>query len=101
MCRVIYREIVLRPTPIIVTFQAFAMTGWRVGFGLFPPALVDAATNLAINSWTCLPPFVAAGAVAALDGPTECTTEMREEFMRRRDEVFKRLNKIDRITIQV
>ncbi len=31
-----------------------AMTGWRLGFGLFPDALVEPARNLAINSWTCL-----------------------------------------------
>ena len=30
------------------------MTGWRLGFGLFPDALVEPARNLAINSWTCL-----------------------------------------------
>lgn len=31
-----------------------AMTGWRLGFGLFPNTLVEPARNLAINSWTCL-----------------------------------------------
>lgn len=56
------------------------MTGWRVGFGLFPPALVEASKNLAINSWTCLPPFVAAGAVAALSGSSAATAAMRDEF---------------------
>jgi aspartate/methionine/tyrosine aminotransferase len=30
-----------------------AMTGWRLGFGLFPKELVEPARNLAINSWTC------------------------------------------------
>ncbi|CAJ1349714.1 unnamed protein product [Effrenium voratum] len=49
--------------------KAFAMTGWRLGFGLFPAELVEPARNLAINSWTCVPPFVAAAAVTALQSP--------------------------------
>ena len=32
--------------------KAFAMTGWRLGYGLFPEALLEPARNLAINSWT-------------------------------------------------
>ena len=74
--------------------KAFAMTGWRVGFGLFPPALVEPVRNLAINSFTCLPPFVSAGAVAALNGPMDATEAMRREFQARRDLVHQKLTQI-------
>jgi len=74
---------------------------WRVGFGLFPPALVDPAVNLAINSWTCLPPFVSAGGIAALEGSDEDTVSMREEFQARRDIVYEALNNIPGIRVAV
>ena len=79
----------------------FAMTGWRVGFGHFPSALVEAARNLTINSYTCLPPFIGAGAVAALTGPDTATSMMRTEYMARRDLVFDRLNRIPGIRVAV
>ena len=87
--------------------KAFAMTGWRVGFGLFPPALVEPARNLAINSWTCLPPFVSAGAIAAMassevGGASDIANQaMRIEFQARRDLVFERLNRVPGIHIAV
>lgn len=46
----------------------WAMTGWRVGFGLYPRQLVDPARNVCINTFSCLPPFVSAGAAAAVEG---------------------------------
>ena len=57
--------------------KRYAMTGWRCGFGLFPAPLVEPARNLAINSWTCLPPFVAAAAIAAIGGPDDDTARTR------------------------
>ena len=81
--------------------KAFAMTGWRVGFGIFPPALVEPAKNLAINSWTCLPPFVSAGAIAALNGSDEETNRMKAEFEARRDIVYEALNDIPGINVAV
>merc|ERR1712216_181155 len=79
----------------------FAMTGWRVGFGLYPPALVEPARNVCINTFSCLPPFVSAGALAAVTGSTEPTDKMRAEFMARRDIVFDRLNAIPGISVAV
>lgn len=81
--------------------KAFAMTGWRMGFGLFPSNLVEPVRNLCINSWTCLPPFVEVGAIAALDGTEEPTENMRSEFKARRDLLFERLNGIPGIEVAV
>lgn len=81
--------------------KAYAMTGWRVGFGLFPSELVEPARNLAINSWTCIPPFVAAGALAALEGPDAGVHSMRDELRARRDLVFDALNELPGIDVAV
>eukprot|EP00434_Breviolum_minutum_P019568 symbB.v1.2.017262.t1/scaffold1346.1/size178581/15 len=81
--------------------KAFAMTGWRLGFGLFPNTLVEPARNLAINSWTCLPPFVAAAAIAALETPQVELDYMRKEYAARRDLLYEKLNQIPGISIAV
>merc|ERR1719440_1155925 len=79
----------------------WAMTGWRVGFGLYPPSLVEPARNVCINTFSCLPPFVSAGAKAAVEGTMEPTAKMRAEFMARRDIVFDRLNAIPGVSVAV
>jgi aspartate/methionine/tyrosine aminotransferase len=79
----------------------WAMTGWRVGFGLYPRALVEPARNVCINTFSCLPPFVSAGAKAAVEGTMEPTAKMRAEFMARRDIVYDRLNAIPGVSVAV
>jgi aspartate aminotransferase len=72
--------------------KTYAMTGWRLGFGVFPPALVEPVTRLAINSVSCTSAFSQYGAIAALDGPWEPVEQMVSEFSRRRDIVVAGLN---------
>ena len=48
--------------------KTFAMTGWRLGFGVFPPALVEPVTRLVINSVSCTSAFSQYAAIAALEG---------------------------------
>jgi len=79
----------------------WAMTGWRVGFGLFPRRMVEPARNVCINTFSCLPPFVSAGAQAAVEGPTGPTEAMKDEFRARRDLLFDRLNAIPGISVAV
>jgi aspartate/methionine/tyrosine aminotransferase len=74
--------------------KTFAMTGWRLGFGVFPAALVEPVTRLAINSVSCTSAFSQYAALAALEGPWEPVTEMVAEFRRRRDVVVAGLNDI-------
>jgi aspartate aminotransferase len=78
--------------------KTFAMTGWRLGFGVFPPALVEPVTRLAINSVSCTSAFSQYAAIAALEGPWEPVTEMVAEFRRRRDFIVAGLNDINGIT---
>jgi len=74
--------------------KTFAMTGWRLGFGVFPPALVEPVTRLVINSVSCTSAFSQYGAAAALTGPWEPVEQMVAEFRRRRDVIVAGLNDI-------
>jgi aspartate/methionine/tyrosine aminotransferase len=74
--------------------KAWAMTGWRLGFAILPPGLVDAFSKLIINSVSCTSSFEQMAAVEALTGPQDSVTRMVEEFRARRALVVDGLNKI-------
>ena len=74
--------------------KTFAMTGWRLGFGVFPAALVEPITRLAINSVSCTSAFSQYAAIAALEGPWQPVQDMVAEFRRRRDIMVAGLNDI-------
>ena len=78
--------------------KTFAMTGWRLGFGVFPPALVEPVTRLAINSVSCTSAFSQYAAIAALEGSWQPVQEMVAEFGRRRDIIVAGLNDIPGIS---
>jgi aspartate/methionine/tyrosine aminotransferase len=78
--------------------KTYAMTGWRLGFGVFPAELVEPITRLAINSVSCTSAFSQFAAIAALDGPQDAVTDMVAEFRRRRDVTVGGLNAIDGIS---
>jgi aspartate aminotransferase len=74
--------------------KTFAMTGWRLGFGVFPPELVEPVTRLVINSVSCTSAFSQYAAIAALEGPWAPVEAMVAEFARRRDVIVAGLNEI-------
>jgi aspartate aminotransferase len=78
--------------------KSFAMTGWRLGFGVFPPALVEPVTRLVVNSVSCTSAFSQFAAKAALEGPWEPVEDMVAEFRTRRDVIVEGLNKIPGVT---
>ena len=71
--------------------KAYAMTGWRLGYGVFPRALVEPVTRLVINSNSCTAAFVQLAGLAALRGPQEPVERMVAEYRRRRDLVVSAL----------
>jgi aspartate/methionine/tyrosine aminotransferase len=78
--------------------KTFAMTGWRLGYGVFPRALVEPVTKLVTNSVSCTATFVQrAGTVALSSRPPE-VDRMIAEFRRRRDAVVRGLNAVPGIT---
>jgi aspartate/methionine/tyrosine aminotransferase len=78
--------------------KTFAMTGWRLGFGVFPQWLVEPVTRLVINSVSCTSAFSQHAAIAALNGPWEPVEAMVAEFQTRRDVVVAGLNAIPGVT---
>ncbi|MPT22734.1 MAG: pyridoxal phosphate-dependent aminotransferase [Starkeya sp.] len=72
--------------------KTYAMTGWRLGWALWPEGLFDAARKLAVNAWSCVNAPAQFGALAALTGPQDCVAEMVAEFDRRRHLVVDGLN---------
>jgi aspartate aminotransferase len=74
--------------------KTYAMTGWRMGYGVMPTWLVEAVNKLMVNSNSCTASFTQRAGIAAINGPQECVTEMVAEFRRRRDAICKGLNEI-------
>jgi aspartate aminotransferase len=74
--------------------KTYAMTGWRMGYGVMPGFLVDPVNKLMVNSNSCTASFTQRAGIAALRGPQDCVTAMVEEFARRRDAFCAGLNDI-------
>ena len=81
--------------------KTYAMTGWRLGFGVFPESLVEPVTRLAINSVSCTSAFSQYAAIAALQGPQDGVADMVAEFRRRRDVITAGLNAIPGVSCLV
>ncbi len=74
--------------------KSYAMTGWRLGYGVMPEWLATAISKLMSNSNTCAASFVQRAAITGLEGPQTEVENMIEEFRRRRDMFIPALNKI-------
>jgi len=74
--------------------KTYAMTGWRMGYGVMPEWLVDAVNKLMVNSNSCTASFTQRAGIAALRGPQDCVDKMVAEFRRRRDAICQGLNEI-------
>ncbi len=72
--------------------KTYAMTGWRMGYSIWPKALYEAARKLAVNSYSCVNASAQFAGLAALTGPQDAVTSMVEEFDRRRKIVVEGLN---------
>ena len=78
--------------------KSYAMTGWRLGYGIFPDFLVEDITKLMTNSVSCTSVFSQMAAIAALEGSREFTINMMEKFKIRRDIIVNGLNSIEGIS---
>jgi aspartate/methionine/tyrosine aminotransferase len=74
--------------------KTYAMTGWRMGYGIMPGWLVEAVNKLMVNSNSCTASFTQRAGIAALNGPQDGVTAMVEEFRRRRDAFCAGLNSL-------
>src|SRR5258708_5489320 len=74
--------------------KTYAMTGWRMGYGVMPEWLVDAINKLMVNSNSCTATFTQRAGIAAIDGPQQPVDAMVAEFRRRRDAFCAGLNQV-------
>jgi aspartate/methionine/tyrosine aminotransferase len=77
--------------------KTFAMTGWRLGFGIAPKPITDMMSRFATNCNSCTATFVQMAGIEAVRGPQDAVTAMVAEFRRRRDLIVDGLNSIDGI----
>jgi aspartate/methionine/tyrosine aminotransferase len=74
--------------------KTYAMTGWRMGYSVWPPKLYDYVRKLAVNCWSCVNAPAQYAGLAALTGPQDAVATMAKEFDRRRKAVVAGLNKL-------
>ncbi len=74
--------------------KTYAMTGWRIGYGVMPTELVEPISRLATNSVSCTASATQVASIEALDGPQDASDDMVAEFKRRRDLLVAGLNDI-------
>lgn len=74
--------------------KTFSMTGWRLGYGIFPQPLAPHIEVVQINANSCPAAFTQWAALAALTGPQEPVERMVAEFRRRRDVIVAGLNRL-------
>ncbi|MEC8630928.1 MAG: pyridoxal phosphate-dependent aminotransferase [Pseudomonadota bacterium] len=72
--------------------KTYAMTGWRLGYAVWPDQLVDQVTRLCINDHSCVNASAQFAGLAALTGPMDAVHEMVAEFDRRRQFIVAGLN---------
>ena len=72
--------------------KTYAMTGWRLGYSVWPETLYDKARKLAVNSWSCVNAPAQYAALEALTGPQDAVAEMMAAFDARRKLVVDLLN---------
>jgi aspartate aminotransferase len=74
--------------------KTYAMTGWRLGYAIWPGKLYDYARKLAVNLHSCVNAPTQYAGIAALTGPQDAVTHMLGEFDKRRKLVVEGLNKL-------
>jgi len=78
--------------------KTYAMTGWRMGYGVWPQALVEGATRLAVNCHSCVNASAQMAGIAALQGPQDSVDEMVSAFDERRHVIVDGLNALPGVT---
>ena len=74
--------------------KAYSMTGWRLGWSVWPEKLVEHVIKFCVNNHSCVNAAIQFGAIAALDGPDDSINIMMEKFTQRRNLIYKLLNEL-------
>ena len=74
--------------------KTWAMTGWRMGWSIWPDALFENVRKLAVNAWSCVNAPSQFAGLAAIEGPQDAVHDMMKAFDERRKLVVKRANEL-------
>ena len=77
--------------------KAYSMTGWRLGWSVWPEKLVEQVIKFCVNNHSCVNAAIQYGGIAALDGPDDSINFMMEKFTKRRKLIYEGLNDIEGI----
>ena len=77
--------------------KAYSMTGWRLGWSVWPEKLIEHVIKFCVNNHSCVNAAIQYGAIAALDGPDDSINLMMEKFTKRRKLIHDGLNDIEGI----
>lgn len=78
--------------------KTWAMTGWRMGWSIWPDTLYNNVRKLAVNAWSCVNAPAQMAGIAAIDGPQDAVDNMMQAFDNRRKLVVEKMNAIPNIT---
>tara|TARA_B100000427_G_scaffold19325_1_gene14789 strand:- start:72 stop:1235 length:1164 start_codon:yes stop_codon:yes gene_type:complete len=74
--------------------KTYSMTGWRLGWSVWPEKFVDSVIRFCVNNHSCVNAAIQFGGITALDGPEDSLKIMVEKFIARRDLIHKGLNNL-------
>ena len=77
--------------------KAYSMTGWRLGWSVWPEKFIEHVIKFCVNNHSCVNAAIQYGAIAALDGPDDPINLMMEKFTKRRKLIYEGLNDIEGI----
>ena len=78
--------------------KTFCMTGWRLGWSVWPNEIINFANKLCVNDHSCPSSISQYAGLEALNGPKNEVKKIINEFEKRKNYIFKELNKLERIT---
>ena len=81
--------------------KTYAMTGWRLGYAVWPNALLEPIRKLCVNAWSCVNAPTQHAAVAAITGPQDAVETMRRAFDERRRLTVETLNAIPNVSCEM
>ena len=78
--------------------KTYCMTGWRLGWSVWPSAYIEYANKLCVNNHSCPTSISQYAGIEALKGPQEELTKIVNEFQKRKEFIYKEINKLDKIS---
>ena len=78
--------------------KTYAMTGWRLGYSIWPDALIEGVVRLCVNNHSCVNAATQFAGIAALEGPQDAVDSMMAAFTQRRAEIVPLVNALPGVT---